>query len=149
MTPPHQAIIQAPGFLIGIRCTADEITGIEYLEPGALRSPDTPLAHETVRQITAYLADPRFEFGLPLAPAGTHFQRRVWNAIAAIPCGQLWRSRRTDTQRRTRRRQCLRYQPLPDGRALPPRARRAAPTRRLRSWRWRLAAGDQALFAPA
>ena len=88
MNAPYQAIMQAPGFLIGIRCTADEVTGIDYLEPGALRAPDTPLAHETVRQITAYLADPRFEFGLPLAPAGSHFQRRVWGAIAAIPCGQ-------------------------------------------------------------
>jgi methylated-DNA-[protein]-cysteine S-methyltransferase len=32
--------------------------------------------------------DPAFEFGLPLAPAGTHFQRRVWARIAAIPSGQ-------------------------------------------------------------
>nr|MBP6637063.1 methylated-DNA--[protein]-cysteine S-methyltransferase [Sulfuritalea sp.]MBP7423603.1 methylated-DNA--[protein]-cysteine S-methyltransferase [Sulfuritalea sp.] len=41
-----------------------------------------------VRQLRAWLADPAFEFGLPLAPAGTHFQRRVWARIAAIPSGQ-------------------------------------------------------------
>jgi methylated-DNA-[protein]-cysteine S-methyltransferase len=40
-----------------------------------------------VRQLRAWLKDPRFDFGLPLAPAGTHFQRRVWNAVAAIPPG--------------------------------------------------------------
>lgn len=83
-----QAIVTAPGFSIGIRCDADEITGIEYLQRCPAQPPRQPLAHETVRQIKAYLSDPNFAFGLPLAPAGTHFQRRVWAAIAAIPCGQ-------------------------------------------------------------
>jgi methylated-DNA-[protein]-cysteine S-methyltransferase len=36
----------------------------------------------------AYLADPTFTFGLPLRPAGTFFQRRVWGEIAAIPLGE-------------------------------------------------------------
>ncbi len=88
MSSPYNAIVSAPGFAIGIRCSADEVTGIDYLEPCAELAPRTPLAHETVRQISAYLSDPTFEFGLPLAPAGTHFQRRVWAQIAAIPCGQ-------------------------------------------------------------
>lgn len=88
MNSPYQAILSAPGFSIGIRCNADEITGIDYLEPCAAQRPVTPLAREAVRQITAYLNDAHFEFGLPLAPAGTHFQRRVWSAIEAIPSGQ-------------------------------------------------------------
>ena len=46
------------------------------------------LAREAVRQLRAWLADGRFEFALPLAPAGTPFQRRVWAGIAAIPAGQ-------------------------------------------------------------
>jgi methylated-DNA-[protein]-cysteine S-methyltransferase len=41
-----------------------------------------------VRQLRAWLKDPGFEFGLPLAPAGTHFQRRVWERISAIPRGR-------------------------------------------------------------
>ena len=81
------AIVSAPGFSIGIECNADEITGIDYLEPQAEITPKTPLAKEAVRQLRAWLANPAFEFGLPLAPAGTHFQRRVWNAVAAIPPG--------------------------------------------------------------
>ena len=48
----------------------------------------TPLAAEAVRQLRAYLADPGFTFGLPLRPAGTTFQRRVWEQISAIPPGQ-------------------------------------------------------------
>ena len=45
------------------------------------------MAKEAVRQLRAYLKDPRFQFSLPLQPQGTHFQRRVWAGIAAIPAG--------------------------------------------------------------
>ena len=88
-TGRYQAIVRAPTFSLGIRCTADEITGIEYLPLQAGQAPDTPLAAEAVRQLRAYLADPAFVFGLPLRPQGTNFQRRVWQAIADIPCGQV------------------------------------------------------------
>ena len=84
----YAAVIAVPSFSIGIECNADEITGIDYLEPCAEVAPKTPLAKEAVRQLRAWLADPAFEFGLPLAPAGTHFQRRVWERISAIPQGR-------------------------------------------------------------
>jgi methylated-DNA-[protein]-cysteine S-methyltransferase len=82
------AVLPAPTFALGIRCNADEITSIEYIEQRASIAPRSPLAKEAVRQINAYLKDPHFEFGLPLAAAGTHFQRRVWAQIAAIPLGK-------------------------------------------------------------
>lgn len=85
---PYSAVLSAPAFALGIRCNDDEITAIEYLEPRPEVAPKTPLAQEAVRQLRAWLKDPGFEFGLPLAPAGTHFQRRVWDQIAAIPSGQ-------------------------------------------------------------
>ncbi len=85
---PYSAVLSAPAFAIGIRCNEDEITAIEYLEPQPEVAPKTPLAKEAVRQLRAWLKDPGFEFGLPLAPAGTHFQRRVWSQIEAIPSGQ-------------------------------------------------------------
>ena len=58
--------------------------------------PKTLLGKEAVRQLRAWLKDPRFEFGLPLAPAGTHFQRRVWQQIAAIPAGEVVTATATD-----------------------------------------------------
>ncbi len=82
------AVVSAPGFALGVRCSEDEITGIEFLEPRSEKAPASPLAAEAVRQLRAYLADPAFEFGLPLRPAGTAFQRRVWGEIAAIPGGE-------------------------------------------------------------
>ena len=84
----YQAIVAAPCFALGIQCNADEITAIDFLEPRPEQAPTTPLAAEAVRQLHAYLADPSFEFGLPLRPAGTTFQRRVWAQISAIPTGQ-------------------------------------------------------------
>jgi methylated-DNA-[protein]-cysteine S-methyltransferase len=38
-------------------------------------------------QIQDYFDGTRASFDLPLAPHGTAFQRRVWDALRAIPCG--------------------------------------------------------------
>jgi methylated-DNA-[protein]-cysteine S-methyltransferase len=84
----YQAVVAAPGFSLGVRCDADEITAIDFLAPRAEMAPATPLAKEAVRQLRAYLKDPAFVFSLPLRPAGTAFQRRVWAAIAAVPAGR-------------------------------------------------------------
>lgn len=84
---PFQAVVSTPVFSLGVRCSDDEIFDIEFLEPRAEVAPRTLLAKEAARQLRAYLQDPRFAFGLPLAPAGTPFQRRVWTGIAAIPAG--------------------------------------------------------------
>ncbi|AXS81386.1 methylated-DNA--[protein]-cysteine S-methyltransferase [Dechloromonas sp. HYN0024] len=87
-TNAYQAIVAAPGFALGIQCSDDEITHIDFLEPRPALAPASPLAAEAVRQIEAYLADPDFTFGLPLRQAGTTFQRRVWAQISAIPNGR-------------------------------------------------------------
>lgn len=82
------AVLPAPTFALGVRCNDDEITEIVYLEPREELKPHSPLAKEAVRQLRAYLKDSRFAFSLPLAPAGTAFQRRVWTNIAAIAPGR-------------------------------------------------------------
>ena len=84
----YQAVVAAPGFALGVQCSDEEITAIDFIEPRPEQAPATPLAAEAVRQLRAYLADPGFAFGLPLRPAGTTFQRRVWEQISAIPTGQ-------------------------------------------------------------
>ena len=86
----YAAVSPAPTFALGIRCNDDEITELVYLEPCPEIKPVTPLAKDAVRQLRAYLKNPAFEFGLPLAAAGTNFQRKVWEHIAAIPCGTTW-----------------------------------------------------------
>lgn len=56
---------------------------------GAAAGAATPVLAEAKRQLDAYFDDPTAPFDLPLAPAGTPFQRRVWDAMRAIPPGQV------------------------------------------------------------
>lgn len=46
-----------------------------------------PLLRQAHRQLDAYFAGERRGFDLPLAPAGTAFQRHVWRTLATIPYG--------------------------------------------------------------
>jgi methylated-DNA-[protein]-cysteine S-methyltransferase len=48
---------------------------------------ETPLLRRAKDQLDEYFDGTRSRFDLPLAPAGTPFQKRVWKAIAAIPPG--------------------------------------------------------------
>ena len=48
----------------------------------------TALLDEAARQLAAYFAGELRTFALPLAPAGTPFQRRVWAALREIPYGE-------------------------------------------------------------
>lgn len=48
----------------------------------------TPLLLRAFAQLEEYLARLRKNFDLPLAPAGTPFQRKVWDALVQIPYGQ-------------------------------------------------------------
>jgi methylated-DNA-[protein]-cysteine S-methyltransferase len=41
-------------------------------------------------QLAAYFAGQLTAFDLPLAPAGTQFQRTVWAALQQIPYGETW-----------------------------------------------------------
>lgn len=84
----YQLAVVAPCFRLGVRCDGREVFGVDFLLPGDEVAAANPLAAEVERQLDAYLRDPRYSFRLPLRPAGTPFQRRVWQQIAAIPAGQ-------------------------------------------------------------
>ena len=48
----------------------------------------TPLPLQACRQLREYFAGERKAFALPLAPAGTEFQKKVWAALRDIPWGE-------------------------------------------------------------
>jgi len=48
----------------------------------------TPLLREAVAQLQDYFDGKRMGFDLPVAPHGSAFQRRVWDALRAIPPGE-------------------------------------------------------------
>lgn len=43
---------------------------------------------DAIRQLAEYFSGQRQVFDLPLAPAGTEFQQKVWQALREIPFGQ-------------------------------------------------------------
>lgn len=49
---------------------------------------ETRLTRSTARQLDEYFAGKRTEFDLPLAPKGTEFQKKDWEALRKIPYGQ-------------------------------------------------------------
>lgn len=86
------AVIEAPFGAIGIRTCAesDRLRELVYLPASfAKRAPSNRVSELAATQIVRYLNDPDFQFDLPLCKTGTDFQRRVWQAISAIPRGQV------------------------------------------------------------
>lgn len=84
-----QAVIAAPFGKVGIVTTDHTISKIAYLEKEVPEMvAKSALAQRVVEQLKRYFDDPSFAFNLPLAQAGTSFQRGVWQAICAIPLGK-------------------------------------------------------------
>jgi len=51
-------------------------------------APRHPLVTKAIQQLQEYFTGRRREFDLPLAPAGSDFQMRVWQALRQIPYGE-------------------------------------------------------------
>ena len=71
------------------------ITAIEFSpfrdtddRPLGAQQDDHPVLVEAVRQLRAYFDRDLKEFDLPLAPAGSPFQQRVWRELRAIGWGE-------------------------------------------------------------
>ncbi len=88
--PAHlDAVIALPFGRMGLFCTDEWVLRLEYFPPDTpLIAPTTPLCRAVAMQLRAYGGDPAYRFDLPLAAAGTAFQRRVWALLQQIPQGQ-------------------------------------------------------------
>ena len=65
------------------------VSEILYLPPSvAPKPPQTLLGERAAQQLERYRADPDTRFDLPLLIEGTPFQRRLWDALCAIPRGR-------------------------------------------------------------
>lgn len=85
----YQACVAAPFAVLGIRCTDDTVTGIDFLPLGTvLVSPSNSMANTMRAALQRYLQNPLSPLDLPLALHGTSFQRRVWEAMRRIPAGE-------------------------------------------------------------
>ncbi|MDR0570080.1 MAG: methylated-DNA--[protein]-cysteine S-methyltransferase [Clostridiales Family XIII bacterium] len=62
--------------------------GGDRLAPEGYRRAETPLLAAAGAQLREYFQGKRKTFDLPLAPAGTPFMSRVWEALRDIPYGE-------------------------------------------------------------
>lgn len=54
------------------------------------RLPKHPLLVQAQSELQEYFAGRRTTFNVPLDPAGTDFQRTVWQSLCRIPFGKTW-----------------------------------------------------------
>jgi methylated-DNA-[protein]-cysteine S-methyltransferase len=89
-TPPeYTAILSAPFGAVGVRIADRRLTGLEFLPPGtAPLASSHGLVEQVQEELAAYYADSAHVFDLPLAPAGTPFRLRVWQALMQVPAGR-------------------------------------------------------------
>ena len=98
LTDTVEATLESPFGKLLLRANDEAITRLTWLMDD--EAADTPrqteganrrarqLLDEATDQLNAYFDGRRRDFDLPLAPAGTVFQRRVWHEMAKIPFGQ-------------------------------------------------------------
>ena len=85
----YQAKLKVPFGVLGICCTGDALTGIDFLPAGEKPQRATSVFAEAVcEQLLRYLEDPDAQFSVPLELNGTPHQQKVWQAMLAIPRGQ-------------------------------------------------------------
>ena len=87
---PTYYVYPTPQGRVTIASDGRAVTGLAFGErayPGQRRA--TELTNRAANQVQEYLAGKRRAFDLPLAPAGTAFQQRVWQALLDIPYGEV------------------------------------------------------------
>ncbi|MDG1771375.1 MAG: methylated-DNA--[protein]-cysteine S-methyltransferase [Luminiphilus sp.] len=91
-TPPYSSQIDSPLGVLNIMGSAQAIEGVGWMTHGTTptnsATESCPLIDECANQLRAYFDGRLTKFDVPLAPAGTPYQRRVWQGLQDIPYGQ-------------------------------------------------------------
>ena len=85
----YDAILTVPFGAIGIAVQGVQVVVELLTEKHAPKPAQHKMAVKVAVQIEAYFRNAYNDFNLPIVYKGTPFQRRVWQAISAIPCGRV------------------------------------------------------------
>jgi methylated-DNA-[protein]-cysteine S-methyltransferase len=82
--------MQSPLGKLYIICDSKSLKAIEFKKSSSDKLPkkSTPLTKKIAKQLEQYFAKKRDSFEIPLAPDGTSFQQKAWNALLTIPYGK-------------------------------------------------------------
>lgn len=87
-------LVETPVGEIAVTATEEAITSIRFGREipegstGCTPAAAPRLLLQAAQEIREYFAGTRQRFTLPLDPAGTAFQKKVWNALQTIPYGE-------------------------------------------------------------
>ena len=85
----YQAKLAVPFGMLGIRCTEDVLTGIDFLLASEKSQPPVnAFAKSVCVQLLDYVKNPSVQFSVPIKLNGTPHQQKVWQSLTAIPRGQ-------------------------------------------------------------
>ena len=86
-------VIASPVGPLRLQADGGGLIGIWFVGDARPESADVsshPVLYAAAEQLGEYFAGRRSRFELPLAAAGTPFQRAVWDALREIPYGETW-----------------------------------------------------------
>ena len=85
----YSAILSAPFAALGVRLMDGRLVGLDFLPPESAPSVAFDALADRVRvALSAYWDDPAYRFDLPLAPQGSPYRLKVWQALLDIPSGE-------------------------------------------------------------
>ncbi len=88
----HDTIAWQFGYLTAVVDETGAVTAVhmhvDETPPGEVGERNPAAVADVMRQLQEYLAGERRTFDVTLAPAGTPFQQRVWEALLTIPYGE-------------------------------------------------------------
>jgi methylated-DNA-[protein]-cysteine S-methyltransferase len=87
-------VVESPVGPLTLESDGEQLTHLHLPNTGAAASGSSagkvaPPLREAARQLDQYFAGKRTAFTLPIAPAGTEFQRTVWRSLPDIPYGEV------------------------------------------------------------
>ncbi|MCH8529589.1 MAG: methylated-DNA--[protein]-cysteine S-methyltransferase [Saccharospirillum sp.] len=89
MTQTYCSLLESPIGWLTIEANDNAITRIEFLDANSVPVPnESDLTRSAKSQLEQYFTGQRHQFDLPLAPPGTDFQQRCWQALQDIPYGE-------------------------------------------------------------
>ena len=84
----YQSSYQSPiGFLI-LKSDGLAVTEISFSESDIQEKDECAVLLQCKQQLGDYFSGKSFDFDLPIAPEGTPFQKKVWDELLKIPCGE-------------------------------------------------------------
>lgn len=90
-TAARWSVMDSPVGPLRLRTDGEALTAIDFtpwVDEPDVRDDGHPVLVAARDQLSEYFAGTRRDFDLPLAPRGSDFSRRVWQALADIPYGQ-------------------------------------------------------------